>query len=175
MSLASSACRLFLALWPGEEERRRLAELAQLISGGRPVKPANMHLTLVFLGDTHAERLLCYEYALSDFTMPSLTLTLDHFGYWPKPRILWLGPSVTPLALKELVIDLNQRLEGCEFTPERRPFSPHITLARKFPGPAPDHLLPEPIHWAVNHIALVESVKQTDSTHYQVLRRWPKD
>lgn len=173
MASTANARRLFLALWPGEAECERLAELVRTVDGAHSIKPANLHLTLVFLGATSAERLTCYEGALSDFTMPPLTLTLDRFGFWPKPRILWLGPSHAPTDLLALVRELNRRLERCGFTPESRPFFPHITLARKFSGPVPRDQLSDPLSWPVDCLVLAESVRRTSSTDYQVLHSWP--
>jgi 2'-5' RNA ligase len=145
--------RLFLALWPEETERRQMAELAANVVGQRRVRDAGLHLTLVFLGATDVARLAAYEAALADLTVPALELTLDRYGYWPAPRILWLGSSRTPPELYELVADLNRRLRGGGFTPERRAFQAHITLARKFLGPAPEHPPAMPVHWRVGEVA----------------------
>lgn len=165
--------RLFLALWPGDAERRQLAELAAAVAGRRRVRDANLHLTLVFLGATDAARLAAYEAALTDLAVPSLELILDRYGYWPRPRILWLGSSHSPPELYELVAELHCRLRGCGFTPERRAFQAHITLARKFSGPAPTQPPAAPIRWRVNEVALVESQSSPEGSRYRVLCRWP--
>ena len=168
-----NARRLFLALWPEDAERQQLAALAARVAGRRRTPDANLHLTLVFLGATDPARLTAYEAALADFTPPTLELTLDRYGYWPQSRILWLGSSHTPLELYELVAALHQRLRGCGFVPERRAFQVHITLARKHPGPAPVEPPVVPIHWRINTVALVESLRQGAGSIYQVVRRWP--
>lgn len=165
--------RLFLALWPGERERQRMVKLTEAITEGRKVRPANLHLTLIFLGATTAERLACYEQALQGIEVPQVTLTLDQFGYRRKQRILWLSTSHTPQPLVDLVAELNQRLQTCGFTLDRRPFHAHVTLARKFPGPAPAEPPGEPLCWNVDQIVLVESVSEKNGVHYQVLRGWP--
>ncbi len=165
--------RLFLALWPKDRERRQLAELATTVAGQRQVPDANLHLTLVFLGATPADRLTAYAAALADLSVPQLELLLDRYGYWPRPRILWLGSSRTPPELYELVADLHRRLRACGFAPERRAFQAHITLARKFPGPAPVQPPATPIRWPVEDVALVESLRDRTGSRYQVLRRWP--
>ncbi len=165
--------RLFLALWPEDDERRQLAELAASVAGRRRVPDANLHLTLVFLGATTADRLTAYQAALADVPVPRLELLLDRYGYWPQPRILWLGSSRTPPELYELVADLHRRLRGCGFTPERRAFQAHITLARKFPGPAPVQPPAAPVRWLVEDVALVESLRDRTGSRYQVLCRWP--
>lgn len=165
--------RLFLALWPGEAERRQLVELAATVVGRRRIRDANLHLTLVFLGATDVERLAAYEAALADLSVPVLELILDRYGYWPAPRILWLGSSQTPPELYELVADLIRRLRGCGFVPERRAFQAHITLARKFLGPAPERPPAAPVRWPIGEVALVESLAGTHGSEYRVLRRWP--
>ncbi len=172
-SITDAPRRLFLALWPEEAERRRLADLAASVAGRRRVRDDHLHLTLVFLGATAAARLAGYEAALADLPTLELELVLDHYGYWPQPRILWLGSSRTPPELYERVADLHRRLRGYGFIPERRAFQAHITLARKFPGPAPAQPPTAPVRWPVNEVALVESLREEGGVRYQVLRRWP--
>ena len=165
--------RLFLALWPDDAERRQLATLAACVAGRRRTPDANLHLTLVFLGATDPARLIAYEAALADFIPPTLELTLDRYGYWPQSRILWLGSRHTPPELHTLVADLHQRLRGCGFVAERRAFQAHITLARSHPGPAPAEPPVVHIHWRINQVALVESLRQGAGSTYQVMRHWP--
>jgi 2'-5' RNA ligase len=165
--------RLFLALWPEAAERQQLAEIAASVAGRQRTPDANLHLTLVFLGATDPARLTAYEAALAGFTPPPLELILDRYGYWPQPRILWLGSSHTSLELDEWVAELHQRLRGCGFVPERRAFQPHLTLARNHPGPAPVQPLVAPMHWRINQVALVESLRQDTGLAYQVVRHWP--
>ena len=172
-SIAEASRRLFLALWPEETERRRLADLAAGVAGRRRVRDDNLHLTLVFLGATDAARWAEYEAALANLSTPPLELILDRYGYWSQPRILWLGASRTPPELYELVAELHRRLRGCGFTPERRAFQAHITLARQFPGPAPAQPPATPVHWLVHDLALVESLREDGGARYAVLRRWP--
>lgn len=166
--------RLFLALWPDERERRHMAELAANAAGRQCVRDANLHMTLVFLGATDADRRGVYEQALTDLTVPSLALRLDRYGYWPRSRILWLGLSQTPPELYELVADLHRRLRGCGFRPERRAFQAHVTLARDFAGPAPKALPDPPMDWRIDGVVLVESRLGATGSRYCVLRGWPK-
>ena len=165
--------RLFLALWPDDAVRLRLVQVAEQVAGRRAVKGHNLHLTLVFLGATTASRQNCYEAALADLQVPTLTLRLDRLGYFPKPRVLWLGSSQVVPALHALVADINRRLLTCGFTLESRPFSPHITLARKYHGPVPALADADAILWTTRQISLIQSVSQTAGVRYQVLRGWP--
>ncbi len=166
--------RLFLALWPDAGERAQLAALSATLCGGRKVHPDNLHLTLVFLGATDDERLLCYEQALRDLAVPSLTLRLDRLACWSRSGILWLGAGRAPPELSSLVQDLNRRLKSCGFSPERRPFQTHITLARDFTGPAPPAELEHPVIWRTGQVALVESLQTGRGLRYAVLARWPR-
>ncbi|MCP5419887.1 MAG: RNA 2',3'-cyclic phosphodiesterase [Gammaproteobacteria bacterium] len=169
------ARRLFLALWPNSEERQRIAALTRSLEGGRKVIAENLHLTLVFLGASDSERLRCYESALQGLRVPFMELRLDRLGYWPKPRILWLGSGQATPVLAELVGILNQRLSRCGHKPENRPFTPHVTLIRKHPGSLSNVDVSPPIHWSTRRFALVESRTDNTGTYYQVVSYWPED
>ena len=49
--------RLFVALWPDEETRQRCATISNALAIGQaqPVPAANIHVTLLFLGNLAAE------------------------------------------------------------------------------------------------------------------------
>jgi 2'-5' RNA ligase len=166
--------RLFLALWPDAGERAQLDALTRSLPGGRKIPPDNLHLTLVFLGATADERLLCYTQALRDLTVPTLTLGLDRLAYWSRSGILWLGASRMPPELPDLVQDLNRRLETCGFSPERRPFQAHVTLARDFTGPTPPAVQEQPLLWQTGQVVLAESLQTGQGVRYAVLARWPR-
>lgn len=165
--------RLFLALWPEVAVRQRLAAIASIIAGGRKVHPDNLHLTLVFLGATSDTQWRDYVAVLRDLPVPALTLSLERLGWWPRHGILWLGTSEPPLALLDLVNELNRRLSACGFSPESRPFEVHVTLARKFNGPLPLTMLAEPVIWSVDRVALVESLHEARGVRYVVRQEWP--
>ena len=58
-------------------------------------------------------------------------LVLDEIGHWPKPQILWAGPSSAPGDLPQLHTRLGDGLNALGFETEARAFRPHVTLARK--------------------------------------------
>ena len=67
--------RLFFALWPDDglrDQLRRVSEPAVRLAGGRPVPPANYHLTLAFLGGLPADRLDAVIGVAGTVRMPSL-------------------------------------------------------------------------------------------------------
>mgnify|MGYP000863215928 CR=1 FL=1 len=167
--------RLFLALWPDEVLRRRLRELLdrQLpCRSGRPEPIANLHITLVFIGDIASERMAAIEQAAGAVSGTSFELSLARVGYWERPRILWLGPDETPATLFYLVRDLRAALESCGVVSETRPYLPHMTLARKVTRPPPETRV-EPVRWPVETFSLVESVPTAGRSLYRELVRWP--
>ncbi len=164
--------RLFLALWPDAHVRQAMAAIAGKASGGRVVRPANLHLTLVFLGATDAHCLACYERALDGLVVPLITLRLERLGCWPRRRILWLAPAETPAELVDLVAQINARLASCGFTPESRPFRAHITLSRKYARPRPRPIEFDPPVWVTRRVVLVESSSTPRGVRYAPLRCW---
>jgi 2'-5' RNA ligase len=166
--------RLFFALQPEPPVRDGLQGIAAALPEhrGRPVHPADRHITLVFLGDTAPEQRTCAERAAAGVRARRFELSIDRVGYWPRPRILWAGCSHTPGALLELVQGLQQALVGCGFRPERRPYAPHITLARKAHKPT-EITLDKPLTWPVRSFVLMGSDLDAPPPRYRVLARWP--
>ena len=101
----------------------------------RWVKPAAMHLTLQFLGDTPAATLDAITRAIEAATLgvPPITMTTGGLGCFPnlrRPRVVWVGLVEPSGHLAQLKEALDRELEPLNFAPERRPFSPHLTLGR---------------------------------------------
>ena len=125
--------RLFVALdLPFEvRERLRLMTGAKL-PGARWVPPENMHLTLRFVGEVDHGRADDIDAALGTIAARGFSLTLEGVGTFQSGRrvhALWAGVERNP-ALEHLRAKVESALvrAGCE--PERRKFTPHVTLAR---------------------------------------------
>lgn len=166
--------RLFFALEPDSAVRQGLEQVTTALPEfhGRPVHPADRHLTLVFLGEIDPERRACAERAAGTLRGRPFALTIDRLGYWPRPRILWAGCSETPEPLAALVQSLQDALRACGFQPERRPYAPHITLARKA-RKMPSRDLDPPLVWPVREFVLMGSDLDAPPPRYRVLARWP--
>lgn len=174
--------RLFFALWPSPTRRQALAAAtARAVSqaDGRAVPPANLHVTLAFLGAVPADRLPELVLAGRQGGYRAVELDFDRLEYWPKPKVVVAMTSVTPAAGVELVDRLWQRLEPLGFPRDSRPWRPHMTLVRKIRRPPPDELRPDslpaasardPAPWG---LALVESVTHPDGARYRPLTEWP--
>ena len=166
--------RLFFGLWPDPAARDRLARLASQLqpAGGRLHHPDDLHITLVFLGPVDAARQPCIYQAADEIVTPSFSLRVDTLGHWPRPQILWCGPSEVPEPLKRLVSALQQGLLACGFEPERRRYQPHVTLHRKVRHAKPG-LLEQPIAWQAAEFALAASEGGAPGQpRYRKLHRW---
>ena len=123
--------RLFLALPIGADGRRRLADFAarELVAGLRLVPEDNLHVTLVFCGSVPEARVP--EAAAALAVVPAaFTFTLAPV------RLRAYGSAVgVALAADDATVALQAalagRLAGAGLArDERRPWSPHVTLAR---------------------------------------------
>lgn len=101
----------------------------------RWVAPAGMHLTLKFLGNVDVSRVdqIVNEIRKGCEGQKLFSIQLSGLGTFPgfkKPRVLWIGITDQLNELVGLQKKIDYRLEIIGFEKEKRPFSPHITLAR---------------------------------------------
>ena len=171
-----ATARLFFALWPDEALRSRLAETARAFKDtarGNWVKPANLHLTLAFLGDIEAERWPELSRIAADTQAPEFTLRLDRFEFWPRNGIVCLAPSRVPRALGELAAGLANRLGEAGLLRETRPYRAHLTLARQGRCAHRALSLAEPVTWSIRTFCLVESRLGKEGPSYLPWATWP--
>jgi 2'-5' RNA ligase len=136
--LKSPRARLFVALNLPEEVREEIVAWQRGLDDPalRPVKPESLHMTLVFLGyhpEKEIERIA--EAALGvDIPAPEIRLEREPVGVprGKRPRLFALdAPSEGAVELQRQVED---RLVDARFyEPEKRPFWPHLTVARVKP------------------------------------------
>ncbi|HET6422469.1 MAG TPA: RNA 2',3'-cyclic phosphodiesterase [Planctomycetaceae bacterium] len=122
--------RLFLAIDFPDPVLDELADLQQPAQAGvRWISPAQMHLTVHFLGDTGLESVKA---ALTGVRTRAFELNLESVGQFrcaDGGTILWTGVRPTAF-LKDLHSETARALGATGFCPESRPYSPHLTLAR---------------------------------------------
>jgi 2'-5' RNA ligase len=112
-----------------------IRQMAQELPSVRWVDPKGIHLTLAFLGDLTDERLVEAMQA-AKATAPGVVpfeIRLSRLGVFDsllRPRVIWVGIDEPSGALQHLHRTLNRELEKRDFTVEKRPYSPHLTLAR---------------------------------------------
>lgn len=135
--------RLFVAINPDAETRDWLADeqsqLQQTLTSHerelRWIGSEALHITLAFLGEIAdpepvAAALAACRPRISD-------LELGGLGVFPNPRrpsVLWMGCSDATGELFVLQAEVAEAMRPF-VEPERRAFTPHLTLARIKPGP----------------------------------------
>ena len=128
--------RTFLAIDLPEATRQALRHLwPPAGTGVRPVKEGQLHLTLHFLGDVPAGEVPRLTSAVADIVFSPFALSITGVGRFPpkgRASVLWAGVSACP-ALRELHASLGQALTAAGYAIERRPYTPHVTLARLTP------------------------------------------
>ncbi|HLA40907.1 MAG TPA: RNA 2',3'-cyclic phosphodiesterase [Candidatus Glassbacteria bacterium] len=165
--------RCFYALWPDPATRAALAAAAQQVAcHGRPVDPANYHLTLVFLGKVRDGQLESLLRETSRLQARPFTLSLDQVGWWSGPRVLWFAPGFGPEPLLQLVTGLSGLARRQGIALEDRPYSPHLTVARKVRD-CRELLALEPIRWQISDFCLLESRSLETGVVYKALASWP--
>src|SRR5271169_4693877 len=115
-------------------ERLRAPENDNPQEGIRWVRRANFHLTLFFLGPSvPRERLVPIADALGAIakTTAPFEIAARGVGAFPnlaRPRVIWVGLHGD--ALTGLAARVAEAAERCGFAPERRVYSPHLTVGR---------------------------------------------
>jgi 2'-5' RNA ligase len=132
--------RCFIAVELPDEVKTGLDQLqAQLKSGNQTwvkwVDPYSIHLTLKFLGNVAVDRIAPVTAAMEEATqgVPPFHLEVKELGVFPNLRrvqVVWVGVSGEVDKLARLQQRLESNLAGLGFAPERRQFTPHLTLAR---------------------------------------------
>ena len=133
--------RLFVGVELDDHVKNAAAEIADSLRrdlgrelDARWIPPANLHITLWFLGEVDQSRVESIRQMLdSPFQQTAFDLAISGLGAFPSsgpPRVVWLGVSSGGSALARLHEELTARLKPIGFVPERRPYSAHLTLAR---------------------------------------------
>lgn len=139
----------------------------------RPVPARNFHITLAFLGDVEPSAQEAVEHEALAVAASPFELRLDELGYFPKPGILWMGPSRVPQALSRLARETDSAARRAGIHPGKRAFQPHLTLARRCRVPPPASSLPPDFELAFTHFTLFESITGKTGVRYQPLASWP--
>lgn len=121
--------RLFIALWPDDSQRRRLMSyrntlLHQGVSG-EPSPEENLHLTLVFIGETDDAK--PYQELLKDMPKKHFTLTARGFDAFGRSAHLSYDDNEELSAYVQL---LRDRMKSRNLPFDDKPFLPHTTLMK---------------------------------------------
>jgi 2'-5' RNA ligase len=136
--LKSPRARLFVALDLPEETREELVgwgNEALADPALRPVAPESLHITLAFLGFRPEEEVEAIAATVAGTAAPAPWVELRDPEQRPSRgrARLYALPAISPGA-EVLQAGLEQRLVEAGFhEPEKRPFWPHVTVARVRP------------------------------------------
>jgi len=131
--------RLFWAVNLSSEIKAKTADLqSQLKKSGADVKwveEENFHLTVSFLGDTEPDLIpVMVEKAKKQVSsLDPFTLRIENLGVFPRkgtPKVIWAGVNGEKDKFVKLYNQMQQVLAPLGFSPEGKPFSPHLTLGR---------------------------------------------
>lgn len=177
--------RLFLAVPIDEPTRSTLAEqLRRALPDGLPgrvVPPGSWHFTLRFLGDTREEAAATVSEEIRGAALPpAFQLRFDRCGAFPRPArasVLWLGVSSGAAEMTRLAQAAESAARAAGFPPERRPFSPHLTLSRlrepRDLRPLLEGIPPLDATMEVREIALYRSHLGRGPARYEAVQRFP--
>ena len=167
--------RLFVAIDLEFELREALGQVACGLPGARWVPLENYHLTLRFLAEMPGHRAEELDLALSALRGRGFTLQINGVGVHEKAGrsvALWAGVERNP-ALEHLQNKIETAVQRIGFDPEKRRFSPHITLARLDNAPPGKlvewlqrHALMRAPPMAIQHFTLFSSQLGKDQAVY---------
>ncbi len=149
------------------------------------VQPANIHLTLKFIGEQPKSRVLDLSKVASRAVETSrrFVIRIGQAGAFPKnepPRVLWIGVDDVSGELAALHVKLEDESGREGFARDERSFHPHLTIARlrkpqgaRTLSQAHRELGFEPIEFEVNELLVIRSELGRDGSKYTVVSRHP--
>lgn len=162
--------RIFFALWPTAMLRDQLVarrETFNLDLSSQPVMPANLHVTLAFVGSVSEQQLPILIELGHKLKLSACELVFDRVAVWKQARVLVLEAPIVPPQLQDLVDELHRQLHAAGFKAEVHPYRPHVTLARNVRAACNESV--SPLIWPAQDFVLVESLSTTDGVQYRLL------
>jgi 2'-5' RNA ligase len=178
--------RCFVAIELDDALRRPLVRLLEeRLPGNRNVRwvtPAQLHLTLKFIGEIENADLPGIQAALetAGASIKPFSIRLTEYGVFPNParaRVLWVGVRDSDSLSTRLAEIIDAELAKIGIPAETRPFTPHITLGRT-KSPAGARVLsdvsrrlakPDSEPGQVDHFTLFESTLSRGGAVYRAV------
>lgn len=140
----------------------------------RSIPAKNFHVTSVFLGQITPQQLdkltqsieQCYE------SFAPFELHMNSYGYWAKPKILWLGSSGDIRSASGITARLSELSQQAGITVSNKTYVPHVTLVRKAPTQPPSPLLAPDFILKFTQLHLFESVSGKGGVQYPIRQSW---
>jgi 2'-5' RNA ligase len=133
--------RTFIAIELDESIKDELTSLQERLKGEAPpgsvrwVRSEGIHLTLKFLGDVPADQIGEITRALQKSCQGGapFSLSCGELGCFPnlkRPRVVWVGIQEETRTLAQLQKAIEENVAPLGYPPEKRKFSPHLTIGR---------------------------------------------
>jgi len=185
------AIRSFLAFELPPEIKEQVRQVSEQLKRSkmdvRWVKPDNIHLTIVFLGDVREGDISAIAREIEQVCcgFHPFEIYLKGLGLFPdrrRPRVLWAGYDGDIERMSSLRDVLHERLIPFEIRSEKRQFKPHLTLGR-FRNPGKGNTqLEETLNLhdgllspscQVSELVLFKSELRPQGPEYTRLEAWP--
>jgi RNA 2',3'-cyclic 3'-phosphodiesterase len=183
--------RIFLAVTPAIATTRKIAEATARMRAAAEKKglrvgwvpPANLHVTLKFLGWAPADVVVAVRDRVREVTsgVGAFELAVRGAGACPTPaaaRVLWVGAQDASGTLARLAASVETAMAALGFAPETRTFSAHVTVGRVKEGTGADEVL-APFRQTdfgtslIRDVVLYESLTKSSGSEYIELARLP--
>ncbi|MFC7395669.1 RNA 2',3'-cyclic phosphodiesterase [Chelatococcus sp. GCM10030263] len=123
--------RLFSALAIPEDIAQALSLHRGGLPGARWIDPSDYHVTLRFMGDIDEATARDIDDSLAEIRRQPFAVKVEGLGSFGGGRPRAVIARIAPTApLLELQADQERRVRRAGLEPERRKYTPHVTLAR---------------------------------------------
>ena len=161
--------RVFLGIETGsaQQELWGAATYIANLSGGRPAKKNNIHLTVKFLGEVADIRSISQAMDSVCKKMRDFYMELDELVFMNRIKIVWCSVKGDLKALSVLQGGIEDALAEAGYPREKKAYLPHITLVRDAykKWDMQDVRLEKKI-FKVSRLTLFESVRQNGELLY---------
>ena len=137
--------RLFLALDIADDIRQRITRFIEGMQPFAPdarwVKAESLHVTLKFVGEQPESALDPMKKVIETIRTEVGEIRFRGWGFFPtakSARVFWIGMESGP-ELATLADAIDAQMPALGIAQEKRPFSPHLTLARSPGGSGAPH------------------------------------
>ncbi|MCL1955075.1 MAG: RNA 2',3'-cyclic phosphodiesterase [Brevinematales bacterium] len=170
--------RLFISVNCDEKVKNQILSVQEKIKTlslkGNFSSPENLHLTLVFLGETPDDAIQPITSVIDKALVPpvapfELTFTTAGCFKHSNKELWWIGTDHNDMNI-DILKTIRQRItndllsKGIHF--DNRPFNPHITLGREIKHELPIIIPKQGIIFPVNRISLMKSERISGKLTY---------
>ena len=168
---------LFIAVNFDNEVKKQFLEIQEKLREqsvrGNFSRPENLHLTLIFLGETPPERLGSLFSIMDGIDAPPFEISFNRTGCFThsQKELWWVGlePGCPGLSqLEEIHAQLLENLSAAGFSFDKRPFNAHVTLGREVKCISPITLNCPKIVAQVSRVSLMKSEHLQHLTYTEI-------